>query len=97
MATLGSSSQAVTEYTVRVPKNNVKKYNIMAFNAADKVNFNTWTQAKMERDLSNKKIYQEEELPEFGAGSEFGKKSREESRKKKFGIVTREFKPEDQP
>uniref|UniRef100_A0A4W3H7I0 Transcription initiation factor IIF subunit alpha n=1 Tax=Callorhinchus milii TaxID=7868 RepID=A0A4W3H7I0_CALMI len=93
----GSSSQAVTEYTVRVPKNNVKKYNIMAFNAADKVNFNTWTQAKMERDLSNKKIYQEEELPEFGAGSEFGKKSREESRKKKFGIVTREFKPEDQP
>ncbi|GCB86493.1 hypothetical protein scyTo_0027150, partial [Scyliorhinus torazame] len=53
--------------------------------------------AKMERDLSNKKIYQEEEQPIFGAGSEFGKKLREESRKKKFGIVTREFKPEDQP
>ncbi|XP_069783594.1 general transcription factor IIF subunit 1 isoform X2 [Narcine bancroftii] len=97
MANLGSSSQAVTEYTVRVPKNNNKKYNIMAFNAADKINFSTWTQAKMERDLSNKKIYQEEEQPVFGAGSEFGKKLREESRKKKFGIVTREFKAEDQP
>ncbi|XP_078091092.1 general transcription factor IIF subunit 1 isoform X1 [Mustelus asterias] len=97
MANLGSSSQAVTEYTVRVPKNNTKKHNIMAFNAADKINFSTWTQAKMERDLSNKKIYQEEEQPIFGAGSEFGKKLREESRKKKFGIVTREFKAEDQP
>ncbi|XP_043550996.1 general transcription factor IIF subunit 1 isoform X1 [Chiloscyllium plagiosum] len=97
MANLGSSSQAVTEYTVRVPKNNTKKHNIMAFNAADKIDFSTWTQAKMERDLSNKKIYQEEEQPMFGAGSEFGKKLREESRKKKFGIVTREFKPEDQP
>uniref|UniRef100_UPI00398EB253 general transcription factor IIF subunit 1 isoform X1 n=2 Tax=Pristiophorus japonicus TaxID=55135 RepID=UPI00398EB253 len=97
MANLGSGSQAATEYTVRVPKNNTKKHNIMAFNAADKINFSTWTQAKMERDLSNKKIYQEEEQPVFGAGSEFRKKLREESRKKKFGIVTREFKPENQP
>ncbi|XP_072104595.1 general transcription factor IIF subunit 1 [Mobula birostris] len=97
MANLGSSSQAVTEYIVRVPKNNTKKHNIMAFNAADKINFSTWTQAKMERDLSNKKIYQEEEQPVFGAGSEYGKKLREESRKKKYGIVTREFKAEDQP
>ncbi|XP_078285734.1 general transcription factor IIF subunit 1 [Rhinoraja longicauda] len=97
MANLGASSQAVTEYTVRVPKNNTRKHNIMAFNSADKINFSTWTQAKMEHDLSNRKIYQEEEQPVFGAGSEFGKKLREESRKKKFGIVTREFKPEDQP
>ncbi|KAL8164541.1 UNVERIFIED_CONTAM: General transcription factor IIF subunit 1, partial [Gekko kuhli] len=97
MTSLGTSSQTVTEYVVRVPKNTSKKYNIMAFNAADKVNFATWHQAKMERDLSNKKIYQEEELPESGAGSEFNRKLREEARRKKYGIVLKEFKLEDQP
>uniref|UniRef100_G1KR81 Transcription initiation factor IIF subunit alpha n=1 Tax=Anolis carolinensis TaxID=28377 RepID=G1KR81_ANOCA len=97
MTSLGTSSQAATEYVVRVPKNTSKKYNIMAFNAADKVNFATWHQAKMERDLSNKKIYQEEEMPESGAGSEFNRKLREEARRKKYGIILKEFKPEDQP
>uniref|UniRef100_A0A8D0FJB0 Transcription initiation factor IIF subunit alpha n=1 Tax=Strix occidentalis caurina TaxID=311401 RepID=A0A8D0FJB0_STROC len=43
-ACAGTSSQMVTEYVVRVPKNTTKKYNIMAFNAADKVNFATWHQ-----------------------------------------------------
>uniref|UniRef100_A0A8B9V3Y5 Transcription initiation factor IIF subunit alpha n=1 Tax=Anas zonorhyncha TaxID=75864 RepID=A0A8B9V3Y5_9AVES len=69
----------------------------MAFNAADKVNFASWHQARMERDLSNRRIYQEEELPEAGAGSEFHRRLREEARRKKFGIVLREFRPEDQP
>ncbi|MGH0186485.1 UNVERIFIED_CONTAM: hypothetical protein FKN15_021863, partial [Acipenser sinensis] len=54
-------------------------------------------QAKMERDLSNKRMFQDEEAPETGAGSEFGKKLREVSRRKKFGFVPREFKLEDQP
>uniref|UniRef100_A0A8C6NL30 Transcription initiation factor IIF subunit alpha n=1 Tax=Nothobranchius furzeri TaxID=105023 RepID=A0A8C6NL30_NOTFU len=93
----GSSSSSTTEYTVRVPKNTSKKYNIMAFNAGDKVNCSAWTQARMERDMSARRIYGEEETPESGAGSEFGKKQREEARRKKFGIVTREFKAEDQP
>uniref|UniRef100_A0AAX7VD66 Transcription initiation factor IIF subunit alpha n=1 Tax=Astatotilapia calliptera TaxID=8154 RepID=A0AAX7VD66_ASTCA len=53
--------------------------------------------ARMERDMSARKIYGEEETPEGAAGSEFGKKQREEARRKKFGIVTREFKVEDQP
>ncbi|XP_028014920.1 general transcription factor IIF subunit 1 isoform X2 [Eptesicus fuscus] len=97
MAAFGPGSQNVTEYVVRVPKNTTKKYNIMAFNAADKVNFATWNQARLERDLSNKKIYQEEELPESGAGSEFNRKLREEARRKKYGIVLKEFRPEDQP
>lgn len=51
----------------------------------------------MERDMSARRIYGEEETPEGAAGSEFGKKQRDEARRKKFGIVTREFKPEDQP
>ncbi|XP_036898587.1 general transcription factor IIF subunit 1 isoform X1 [Sturnira hondurensis] len=97
MAAFGPGSQNVTEYVVRVPKNTTKKYNIMAFNAADKVNFATWNQARLERDLSNKKIYQEEEMPESGAGSEFNRKLREEARRKKYGIVLKEFRPEDQP
>ncbi|RVE69392.1 hypothetical protein OJAV_G00077290 [Oryzias javanicus] len=97
MTSLGSSSSSTTEYTVRVPKNTSKKYNIMAFNSGDKVNCSGWTQARMERDMSARRIYGEEELPEGGAGSEFGKKQREEARRKKFGIVTREFKVEDQP
>ncbi|CAI9603342.1 unnamed protein product [Staurois parvus] len=69
----------------------------MAFNAADKVDFSTWNQARMERDLSAKKMYQEEELPESGAGSEFNRKLREEARRKKYGIILKEFKVEDQP
>ncbi|XP_072225522.1 general transcription factor IIF subunit 1 [Leuresthes tenuis] len=97
MTSLGSSSSSTTEYTVRVPKNTSKKYNIMAFNAGDRVNCSAWTQARMERDMSGRRIYGEEETTEGGAGSEFGKKQREESRRKKFGIVTREFKLEDQP
>uniref|UniRef100_G3UMW7 Transcription initiation factor IIF subunit alpha n=1 Tax=Loxodonta africana TaxID=9785 RepID=G3UMW7_LOXAF len=93
MAALGSSSQNVTEYIVRVPKNTTKRYNIMAFNAADKVNFATWNQARLERDLSNKKIYQEEEMPESGAGSEFIASSWEEARRE-YGIVLRSFSSE---
>ncbi|KAF3700302.1 General transcription factor IIF subunit 1 Transcription initiation factor IIF subunit alpha [Channa argus] len=97
MTSLGGSSSSTTEYTVRVPKNTTKKYNIMAFNAGDRVNCSTWTQARMERDMSARRIYGEEESAEGAAGSEFGKKQREESRRKKYGIVTREFKVEDQP
>ncbi|XP_069051747.1 general transcription factor IIF subunit 1 [Lepisosteus oculatus] len=97
MTSLGSSSSSAMEYVVRVPKNTNKKYNIMAFNAGDKVNVSTWTQARMERDVSNRKMYTEEEGPESGAGSEYGRKQREEARRKKFGIVTREFRLEDQP
>ncbi|XP_045931699.1 general transcription factor IIF subunit 1 isoform X2 [Micropterus dolomieu] len=97
MTSLGGSSSSTTEYTVRVPKNTSKKYNIMAFNSGDRVNCSTWTQARMERDMSARRIYGEEETQEGAAGSEFGKKQREEARRKKFGIVTREFKVEDQP
>ncbi|XP_020509332.1 general transcription factor IIF subunit 1 isoform X2 [Labrus bergylta] len=97
MTSLGSSTSSGTEYTVRVPKNTSKKYNIMAFNSGDKVNCSAWTQARMERDMSARRIYGEEESQDGAAGSEFGKKQREEARRKKYGIVTREFKVEDQP
>ena len=54
-------------------------------------------QARMERDLSNRKMYQEEELPESGAGSEFHRRLREEARRKKLGIVLRAFRADEQP
>lgn len=47
--------------------------------------------------MSNRRIYGEEESQEGAAGSEFGKKQREEARRKKYGIITKEFKVEDQP
>ncbi|XP_072255562.1 general transcription factor IIF subunit 1 [Pyxicephalus adspersus] len=97
MTSLGASGQSVTEYVVRVPRNPSKRYNVMAFNAADKVDFSTWNQARMERDMSAKKMYQDEDLPESGAGSEFNRKHREEARRKKYGIILKEFKVEDQP
>uniref|UniRef100_UPI00358F964E general transcription factor IIF subunit 1 isoform X2 n=1 Tax=Myxine glutinosa TaxID=7769 RepID=UPI00358F964E len=97
MADPASGSQTTTEYVVRVPRNSPKEFNIMAFNSGDNIDFSTWTHAKMEHDLSNKKIYQDEEKPEFGAGSEFRKKQREEARRKKFGFASKEFRVEDQP
>ncbi|KAI4877773.1 hypothetical protein NFI96_009911 [Prochilodus magdalenae] len=97
MTSLGNSSSSGTEYIVRVPKNTSKRYSIMAFNAGDKVSCSTWTQARMERDMSNRRMYGEEESAEGAAGSEFGKKQREEARRKKYGIITKEFKVEDQP
>ena len=38
------------------------------------------------------------EIPiRFGAGSEYGRDVREEARRKKFGIISRKYKPDDQP
>lgn len=38
--------------------------------------------------MSNRRIYGEDETQDGAAGSEFGKKQREEARRKKYGIVT---------
>merc|ERR1712228_871766 len=40
------------------------------------------------------KANRNEDEPKFGAGSEFGK---DEARRKKFGIISRRYNPEDQP
>lgn len=79
-------------------RNSKKKHNVMRFNATLNVDFSKWTQVKMERE-NNMKEYKgmEEEMPKFGAGSEFGRDAREEARRKKYGITSRKYKPEDQP
>ncbi|XP_076163386.1 transcription factor IIFalpha isoform X1 [Ptiloglossa arizonensis] len=93
-----SGTPSIQEFSIRVPKNNKKKHNVMRFNATLNVDFSKWSQVKMERE-NNMKEYKgiEEEMPKFGAGSEFGRDAREEARRKKFGITSRKYKPEDQP
>ncbi|KAI5635855.1 transcription initiation factor IIF, alpha subunit (TFIIF-alpha) domain-containing protein [Phthorimaea operculella] len=101
MTTPGSSgSQAATvqEFKIRVPKNVKKKYHVMRFNATLNVDFAKWTQVKMERENNIKEFKGiDEDMPKFGAGSEYGRDVREEARRKKFGIIARKYKPEDQP
>ncbi|KAL4707137.1 hypothetical protein ACJJTC_018872 [Scirpophaga incertulas] len=101
MSTPGTSqsvSPTVQEFRIRVPKNVKKKYHVMRFNATLNVDFAKWTHVKMERENNIKEFKGiEEEMPKFGAGSEFGRDMREEARRKKFGIISRKYKPEDQP
>ncbi|XP_001607159.1 general transcription factor IIF subunit 1 [Nasonia vitripennis] len=88
----------IQEFSIRVPKNNKKKHNVMRFNAVLKVDFKEWKNVKLERE-NNMKDFRgaDEEMPKFGAGSEFGRDAREEARRKKFGITSRKYKPDDQP
>lgn len=99
MTTPGSSQAgSVQEFKIRVPKNVKKKYHVMRFNATLNVDFAKWTNVKMERENNIKEFKGiEEEMPKFGAGSEYGRDMREEARRKKFGIIARKYKPEDQP
>ncbi|XP_052747435.1 general transcription factor IIF subunit 1 [Bicyclus anynana] len=93
-----SSSSSVQEFKIRVPKNVKKKYHVMRFNATLNVDFAKWTHVKMERENNIREFKGiEEDMPKFGAGSEYGRDMREEARRKKFGIISRKYKPEDQP
>ncbi|KAL1117339.1 hypothetical protein AAG570_004665 [Ranatra chinensis] len=70
----------------------------MRFNSVLNVDFPKWAQVKMERENNQKEFKnQDEEQPKYGAGSEYGREAREEARRKKYGIVTRKYRPEDQP
>ncbi|CAH3860823.1 general transcription factor IIF subunit 1 [Pieris brassicae] len=93
-----SQSASVQEFKIRVPKDGQKKYHVMRFNATLNVDFAKWTHVKMERE-NNIKEYKgiDEDMPKYGAGSEYGRGLREEARRKKFGIISRKYKPEDQP
>ncbi|XP_063546615.1 general transcription factor IIF subunit 1 isoform X2 [Cydia strobilella] len=99
MTTPGTSaSPSVQEFKIRVPKNVKKKHHVMRFNATLNVDFGKWTQVKMERENNIKEFKGlDEDMPKFGAGSEYGRDVREEARRKKFGIISRKYKPEDQP
>lgn len=93
-----SAPTTVQEFVIRVPKNLKKKYHVMRFNATLNVDFTQWRTVKMERE-NNQKEYKgiEEVMPKFGAGSEFNRDLREEARRKRFGIISKKYKPEAQP
>ncbi|KAJ8910479.1 hypothetical protein NQ315_002732 [Exocentrus adspersus] len=96
-STAGPSAN-VQEFSIRVPKHVQKRYHVMRFNGTLDVDFSKWTKVSMERE-NNLKEYKgnEEELPKFGAGSEFGREAKEEARRKKLGIVARKYRADDQP
>lgn len=55
---------------------------------------------KIERENNLKEYKTANDLdlvPKFGAGSEYGKDLKEESRRKKYGIMLKKYNPEDQP
>ncbi|XP_077993593.1 general transcription factor IIF subunit 1-like [Glandiceps talaboti] len=91
------STSEFDEYSVRITRNTKKKFSVMKFNVNDKIDLSKWQQAKMERENNMKEFKQEEEVPTFGAGSEYGKERRQEARRKKYGMRTKNYKPEDQP
>lgn len=75
-----------------------KIHHIMRFNDTLNVDFAKWKSVKLEREDnlrdSNSKV---EEMPKFGAGSEFNRDFREELRRKKYGINPRKYRAEAQP
>lgn len=95
--TSSSTSTPSQEYIVRVPKPDKKRYHVMKFNSSLNVDFASWSQAKIERENNLKDFKTEEDMPKFGAGSEFGRDAREEARKKKYGVISKKYNPDDQP
>ncbi|GAB6032753.1 hypothetical protein CHUAL_011621 [Chamberlinius hualienensis] len=92
-----ASSQA-QEYVVRVPKNTEKKrHHVMRFNSSMNIDFATWSQGRLERENNQKDLKLEEEMPKFGAGSEYGRQQREEAKRRKYGMAARKYNPDDQP
>lgn len=88
----------IQEFNIRVPKNLRKKHHVMRFNATLNVDFSQWRGVKMERENNMKEFRgMEEDMPKFGAGSEYNRDLREEVRRKKFGIIAKKYRPEAQP
>lgn len=68
-------------------------HHVMRFNATLKVDFEKWSNVKMERENNMRDAKaMEEEMPKFGAGSEYNRDLKEELRRKKFGFAPRKYK-----
>ena len=70
----------------------------MSFNASLGIDFTKWTHPKLEQE-NNQVQFKSflEEQPKFGDGSENGREAREEARRKKYGIISKKYQPENQP
>ena len=96
------SSTSTTEHSVRVLKDHRKIYKMMKFSSGNDLDFVKLSQTpvRMERE-NNFKEYKTandlDQMPKFGAGSEFGREQKEIARKKKYGIMMKNYNPNDQP
>jgi len=99
MSSPGTQEQE-QEFVVRVPNSTENKsFHVMKYNASNNIDFSTWSQVRMVRE-NNMKVFapgKTDDNPKFGAGSAFGKDLKEEARRKKLGIITKKYRPEDQP
>ncbi|XP_070535833.1 general transcription factor IIF subunit 1-like [Ptychodera flava] len=85
------------EFSVRVAKKSKKKFSVMNFTGGGNIDMAKWQQVKMERENNLREFKTETDTPTYGAGSEFGKERRQEARRKKYGVITKNYNPEDQP
>ncbi|VDH89963.1 general transcription factor IIF subunit 1-like [Mytilus galloprovincialis] len=97
-----ASGSATQEHSVRVLKDHRKIYKMMKFSSGNELDFVklSETPVRMERE-NNFKEYKTAndigQMPKFGAGSEFGREQKEIARKKKYGIMMKNYNPSDQP
>jgi len=81
-----SPASSTKEFSLKVSKYSDVKYQMMKFNSTLNIDFSKWSHAKMERDISKADSgIVEEDIPKFGAGSEFGREARLEARKRRYG------------
>ncbi|XP_059155268.1 general transcription factor IIF subunit 1-like [Physella acuta] len=98
----GSAATPADEFTVRIPRDTRRKFTMMKFGTGSSVDFSKLGDqpVKIERE-NNLKEYKTandlDMLPKFGAGSEYGRDQKEESRRKKYGIMLKKYNPDDQP
>lgn len=50
-----------------------------------------------ENNMREFKMTEDDEIPKFGAGSEYNRDQKEEARRKKFGIIAKKYNPDNQP
>uniref|UniRef100_T1IMU2 Transcription initiation factor IIF subunit alpha n=1 Tax=Strigamia maritima TaxID=126957 RepID=T1IMU2_STRMM len=73
---------------------------MMKFQPFSNIDVSKWSNVEMKREnnaSSSDKLNSAQNMPKFGAGSEFRREQREEARRKKFGIARKEYNPAAQP
>lgn len=82
------------EFSVRLPRSRHKNLSAMRFNGNLNVDFTKWANVKLQRE-DNSAEYKgaDDDMPKFGAGSEFGA----EARRRKYAGSSKKYNIENQP
>lgn len=93
--------QKKTEYLVRIPKVDKKRFSILKFNESLNVKPQQWPTEtiQLEREDNRRQGVNltGDIAQDYGEGSEYGKAAREEARRKKFGRQSRKYEHDKQP